>query len=49
MNIQNHLLEAIDAVLAQDIADEAFTEAVNAQVCLMARVNPDEVTAFCLD
>ena len=49
MNIQSQLIEAIDTVLAQDISDEAFTEAVQAQVYLMARINSDEATTFCLD
>ena len=49
MNIQSQLIYAIDTVLDRDIPDEAFTEAVQAQVCLMARVNSDEVTPFCLD
>ena len=49
MNIQSQLIDAIDTVLAQDISEEAFTEAVQAQIYVMARVNSDEATAFCLD
>jgi len=46
MNNPNYLLEAIDAVLAQDISDEAFAEAVQSQVYVMSRINSDEVIAF---
>ncbi len=46
MNNTNHLLEAIDAVLAQDISDEAFAEAVQSQIYVMSRVNSDEVIAL---
>ena len=41
------ILNAIDAVLEQDISDDALTEAIQAQVCAMAGVSSDE--AFSLD
>lgn len=43
MQFQNYLIDAVNDVLDWDISDEAFIEAVNAQACLMARVNPDEM------
>lgn len=43
MQFQNYLIDAVNDVLDWDIPDEALTEAVNAQACLMARVNPDEM------
>ena len=42
-----NILNAIDAVLEQDISDEAFAAAIQAQVCAVAKVNSDE--AFSLD
>ncbi len=47
MNIQYYLIEAIDTVLAQDFPEEAFINAVNSQVCLLAKVNPEELLGFC--
>ena len=49
MNFQNFLLDAIDAVLAWDLPDESFADAVNAQAGLMAGINSDEFDRFCLD
>ena len=49
MNTQNFILDAIDVVLAWDISDEAFTDAVAAQSAFIARTNPDEVNWLCLD
>ena len=44
MNFINSLL---DAVLTWEIPEEGFADAINAQVCLMAGINPDEMS--CLD
>ena len=44
-----NILNAIDAVLEQDISDQAFADAVNAQVCLLAQLSSDDVLAFSLD
>ena len=49
MNTQNFLLNAIDVVLAWDISDEAFTDAVAAQSAFMAKTNPDDVNWLCSD
>ncbi|WP_239290781.1 hypothetical protein [Candidatus Nitrotoga sp. 1052] len=49
MNTQNFLLDAIDVVLAWDISDEAFADAVIAQTRFMARANHDEIGGFCSD
>ncbi|CAH1087074.1 hypothetical protein [Candidatus Nitrotoga sp. 1052] len=46
MNTQNFLLEAIDVVLAWDISDEAFADAVVAQSGFMARTSPDEISGL---
>lgn len=39
---QNYLTAAIDRVLSTDHFDD-FTDAVKAQACLMAGVNPDDI------
>ena len=44
-----NILNAIDAVLEQDISDEALAAAVQAQVCAMAQFSSDESSAFSLD
>ena len=44
-----NILNVIDAVLEQDISDEAFADAVQAQVCAMAQLSSDESSAFSLD
>lgn len=43
MNFQDLFSFAVDAVLNLDIPDEAFTDAVKAQACLLAGVNLDEI------
>ena len=42
MNIENHILEALEIVSAWDISDEDFAQAVNDQARLMSGVSPDE-------
>jgi hypothetical protein len=42
MPIEHYLLDAIDLVLARELPDEVFADAVNDQASLMARVNPEE-------
>lgn len=49
MNYQNFLIDAIDAVLAWDISEDAFADAIKSQACLMAGVNSDEVTGCYAD
>ena len=44
MNFQNYFLDAIDVVLAWDISNEAFADAVKSQACLMAGSSQDENT-----
>lgn len=39
---QDLIPEAIDAVLASDLPDEVFADAVASRVMFMARVPPDE-------
>jgi len=39
---QNHIAEAIEAVLAWDLPEEDFAQAVNDQARLMAGCCPDE-------
>ena len=41
MNCQNYLLDAIEQVLAWNLADEALADAVNAQASVMARCGSD--------
>ncbi len=43
MTYQNCLIDAIDVVLAWDIPEEAFADAVNVQAGFMARVNPEDI------
>ena len=43
MNIENHILDALEIVSAWDVPDEDFADAVNDQAMLMAGVNPDEL------
>ena len=49
MQFHNFLIDAVNDVLDWDISEEAFTEAVNAQACLIAKVNPDEMMEFFSD
>jgi hypothetical protein len=42
MPYQNYFLDAIDTVLSWDLPEEAWSAAVKAQACLMARVLPEE-------
>ena len=42
MNQQSHFLDAIETVLAWDLPDEVFAEALNAQASLMAGFNPED-------
>jgi hypothetical protein len=46
---QNYLTDAVEAVLTWDIPEEDFSEAVRAQACLMAGINPDELLWFYSD
>ena len=43
MNIENHMLDALEIVSAWDLPDEDFADAVNDQAMLMAGVNPDDI------
>lgn len=42
MNHQSICLDAIETVLAWDLPDEAFADALNTQASLMARLNPED-------
>jgi len=44
MNFINFLLDATDAVMTWDIPEEGFAEAIKNQACLMAGINPEEIT-----
>lgn len=39
---QNICLDAIETVLAWDLSDEMFADAVQSQVCLMACLDPED-------
>ena len=43
MTFENQILDALMIVLAWDISDEDFADAVNDQAMLMAGVNPDDL------
>jgi len=49
MTQENYILDALEIVSAWDIPDEDLADAVNAQVRLMAGVNPDELWRCCPD
>lgn len=49
MYFQYYLLDAIDLVLARELPDEVFADAVTDQASLMARVNPEETRELRLD
>ena len=40
---QDLIHDAINIVLAWESPDDAFSEAVKAQACLMAGINPEEI------
>lgn len=42
-SFQNYLSDAVDAVLTWEIPEDGFADAVKAQACLMAGINPDEL------
>ena len=42
MQLNNFVLDAVNAVLDWDLPDEAYPDAVNFQVCLMAGNEPGE-------
>jgi hypothetical protein len=43
MNQHDHIVDALEIVLASNIPDEDFTQIVNDQARLMACVNPDDL------
>ena len=49
MQFQNCLIDAIDVVLAWDLPEESFADAVTVQAGLMARIAPEEVQEHCSD
>ena len=40
------VLAAIDTVLSWDLPDEAYSEAVNAQACHLARLDTDDTWGY---
>jgi len=42
MQLNNFVLDAVNAVLDWDLPDAAYPEAVNSQVCLMAGIEPEQ-------
>lgn len=42
MQLNNFVLDAVNAVLDWDLPDEAYQEAVNSQACLMAGIEPEQ-------
>ena len=43
MNIENHILDALEIVGAWDLPEEELADAINDQAMLMAGVNPDDI------
>jgi hypothetical protein len=46
MNFINCLLDATDAVLTWEISEEGLADAIKNQACLMAGIDPDELSCF---
>ena len=46
MQLNNLVLDAVDTVLNLDLSDEAYPEAVNAQVCNLAGLDTDDQYAW---
>ena len=42
MDYQSYFLDAIETVLAWDLPEELFADAVQSQVCLMACLDPED-------
>jgi hypothetical protein len=49
MNFQQLLLDATEAVLAWEIPEEDYAEAIKNQACLMAGISLDELQSFDFD
>lgn len=49
MNLHNVVMQSIEAVLALDIPDEYFGEAVVDQACVFAGISPDDMDEFISD
>jgi hypothetical protein len=43
MDFQDCLNDAIDMVLDWDLSDEACTEAVTVQACMLAGIEPEDI------
>ena len=43
MDYENYILDALEMVMAWDLPDEEFADAVNDQARLMAGINPEEI------
>ena len=44
-----NLSDAINAVLDWDISDDLLSDALAAEICLLARIGSDDVAGFHLD
>lgn len=49
MQLNNFVLDAVNAVLDWDLPDEAYPEAVNSQVCLMAGIEAGQLDGCEMD
>jgi len=49
MNFQQLLLDATEAVMTWEIPEEDYAEAIKDQACLMAGINPEEISSFDFD
>ena len=45
MSYEDALFDAFETVLAWELSDEACTEAVNVQACMLAGIEPDDIVA----
>ena len=49
MQLNNFVLDAVNAVLDWDLPDEAYPDAVNSRVCLMAGIEPEQFGGYEMD
>ena len=49
MQVLDFVIDAVTAVQSWGLSDEVFSDAVNAQACLMAGLDNDDVADFAVD
>jgi|JI10StandDraft_1071094.scaffolds.fasta_scaffold3300816_2 hypothetical protein len=49
MQVSNFVVEALNNVIDCDLPEDGYSEAVNAQVCLMAGLESEDVYSYDMD